>query len=317
MKKYLKNKRTKSFIGIMLAIVMMISFNFSPLCVFVEKFSNRQAGAYSSTATKNYYGPNLVTTESGISTAEKPDGWDEYFSDSNLNYNINSKYNEYFDTWFKKYVDKYLVEQDLRVDGYNGVYAEFLQHVGYASLSEYYVAKKSSDLSSYADFRTYFEAFVSMETKWTKAGDEEQTVLKALFDIENLISNFFQSQIYNSFANYIESEQRGTVVQEAITGTDGLTSGCNFYTSSISYGRVKKAIDKDIANTSPIVGFDGVTLDDYSASIKADNAPVSKDYYYKDKDYESETKTNVEYVKNSTTKVVNVYSFETAADLAD
>ena len=312
----LKINNKKSFMGIMLALVLMISFNFSPLCVFVGAFSNRKANAYSSTATKNYYGPNLVTTESGFSSPQYPDGMKEYFSNSNSNFKIKDAYNKEFEKWFKKYANDFVASLDETSAGYDGKYAEFLSIVGCTTLSEYYEANSSKEgFSEYPDFRGYFEHFLTSETKY-KDENLEEKVLPAIYDLNNLIANFYQTRIYNPLANFIETAQKGSLVQIGVTENDGLSSNSNFYTDSVSYKRVKAAIDLMVAKTTPLYGFDGATQDDYSASINASNAPISKDFYYKENDFENEVVTNISFNKTSSKSANQVYYFGEESELS-
>lgn len=313
--KILKVNNKKSIFGLMLAFVLMISFNFTPLSVFIGTMSSvRKSEAYSSSATKNYYGPNLVTTESGFSTGQTPDGMKEYFKDSQLNYNIRTEYNKLYEKYFREYADKFLAYLDTKEGGYNGKYSEFLASLTNCnSLSEYYENNKSNtsipEVSKHAEFRSYFESFLTSETLYKDANSEQQT-LPALYDPTLLISGFYQTQIYNPFANYINNEQ------VAVDGTDGLVNNSDFYKDSVSYQRVKKALDAEIAKISPVFGFDGVTQDDYSVSINANNAPISQNFYYTENTFESVVTTNITYEQNSKKTTNQVYYFGVESDLA-
>ena len=291
MKKLKSQKKKNSILSLMLAILFAFTLNYTPISIVAQNILNsKKSNAYSSSTTQTYYGTEGVTnitTESNVSSGNYADGTRDYFTNSSNNYNILTNYEERYEDWFKKFANEYLTEQDKNADGYNGTYSQYLDYINYSSLGEYYDANKSS--LSASSFRAYFESFVSSEHTFTV--DETEYSLKALFSQEQTIAGFYQSYIYNSFANYLLNEQKG-IENDSYGQADGLYAEADFYENSISYLRVKNFIDKKITATTVIYSFDGKTQADYTAAIIADQAPVSQGYYYSADSYESNTKTS-------------------------
>jgi len=287
-----KKENKNSILGIILAFILLLTFNYSPISLISMSIANnKKSSAYSSTTSQTYYGDGTVKQESGFNAGSLAEGTSKYFEGSTNNYNILKNYSDRYNKLFKEYVDKFLVAQDTADDsGYNGKYSLYLKFINQKSLSSFYEANSSASLSSYATFRDYFEYFVTNEVSWTDSENVQHT-LPALKD---KTATDYKSLIYNSLANYLENSQ------VAIDGNDGLTSNeSDFYTNSVSFKRVKTFIDNEIKKTTVITTYDGKSQDDYVAAILANKAPVIQGYYYDTDDFETIRKTSFSYQTDS------------------
>lgn len=295
-KKFIKNNKN-SFFGLVLALILTFSFNYTPISLVSKRLAGLSSNAYSSSTSQTYYKKDSVTKENGISTGNYANGTSVYFKDSTNNYHILTKYTEVFNKLFKGYVEKFLVAQDKLSSGYDGIYAKYLEYLGYETLSAYYEDKSSSTLSSYSSFRAFFEYFVTTDITWRDSDGNEYT-LPSLFDQTQLIFNYYQSFIYNSLANFIE-DKIIEINTDSLGRRDGLYEGCEFYSCSTSYLRIVSFFNEIIAKTGVTSAYDGKTQDTYIAAIIASNAPVSQDFYYETDVYDTVKKTSFSYVQQS------------------
>lgn len=323
------NKKKKSILSLVLALILTLSFNYSPLALLVDSF---KSSAYKSSSVQTYYPNSSTKNETNISTGNYPSSLKDYFEGSSNNFNIEEYYNDRFDDLFAGYVDKYLKALEVKVGEpgtddsfwtpYNTLYNEFLTSISYDTLLDYYIAEATNikNNEKCETFREYVEYFVSHEIsyQYVETGASSGTV-KIIYPVTNFIyeenSNEYKIQFYNALANYLDPNT-GAIKNEEIkdendniigTAKDGITDQTKFYEQSISYNAVKTYIDNEIAETVAIYTYDNETQNKNVAGILADNAPGSKSYYYKDNSYESVSKTTEKYVTASGNTNPNVY----------
>lgn len=338
-KKFLKAKK-KSIISLALALILMLSFNYSPIALLANLFSDK-ASAYKSSSVQNYYPNSSTKNETNIGSGSYPSSLKDYFTGSSNNFNIQEYYNQRYDELFAKHVHEYLYNGATVIVGpqgsdtstwvaYNTLYDEFLKSVEKDTLLEYYNVNKESFKNNEnikaQNFRDYVEYFISHEIKYTHktgSGNSATATEKTLYPITNFIfsenSNEYKIQFYHTLANYLlpdnldESEIKVEDVLDENnqpTGTtirDGISDQSKFYEQSYSFGRVKKFIDDYISSTVAIYTYDGETQNKNVAAILANDAPGSKSYYYKDNSYISETDTTEKYVTETGNTKPNVY----------
>lgn len=297
--KNIKNKifkHKKSIASVVLASILTFSFNYTPISLIAKNI----ASAYksSTTAGNTFYGNTSVSTESKIDDAKLPASLEKYFEGSSANFNIETYYREQYYKQFAEYADSFLrnaenlVTTESDKNYYNKEYINFLNHVGYKTLGEYYEAKKDSDLKNYNSVISYFEYFVTHEQTWTTVGgSEDNHKLPAIFT-NKILDVFTQPFIYLALANYLIDIGEG-VETGSIEGTDGLESvNDDVYAKSKQYLRIKNYIDKGISENIAIYSYDGTTQNNYVAGIIANGAPTSSKYYYEKNAYEEITLPN-------------------------
>lgn len=323
-KNYFKSKK-KAILSLMLAFVLMLSFNYSPILLLRDLV---KTDAYKSNTTQTYYANSDTTTESNVGSGEYPSSLADYFKNSSNNFNIQSYYNTRFNDLLAGYFDKFLKNSNYKVGpadaneddkvAYKTLYAEYLSamskndSVTYDTILDYYNKKSStikSDLGC-STFKEYAEYFISHEIEFQTDDTTNPTktlyVMKSDFAyVENSVN--YKIEFYNIFANYLKSES--VVIQEEVevkddngeslgTFRDGIADTEKFYEQSVSYNRLKDYIDAEIEKSIAIYTYDNETQNKNVAAILANGAPSSKSYYYKDNTYETTTKRTMKYVKS-------------------
>lgn len=330
-KNYFKSKK-KAILSLMLAFVLMLSFNYSPILLLRDLV---KADAYKSNTTQTYYSNSETTSESNVGSGEYPSSLADYFKNSSNNFNIQSYYNTRFSDLLAGHLDKFLkTVADIKVGPagatdaektlYSELYREFLSKTGtydgktYDTLLEYYNAKSSTIKDTYgcSTFREFAEYFVSHDIEFQTNNTDNPT--KTLYAFPNCVytenSVEYKIQFYNVLANDITSNHLTINDQvevkdenDEVIGTfrDGIADTEKFYEQSVSYNRVKDYIDAEIEKTIAIYTYDNETQNKNVAAILANGAPASKNYYYKDNTYETKIEETKKYVETGNTK--NVY----------
>lgn len=291
------SKHKKSILSLVLAILLTISFNCSPISLFASMISS----AYKAESKSTYYSASSTGEESKISKGQYPSNLDKYFEGSSNNFNIKTSfYDPEFESTFGYYVHEYLAHYS--ESSYTTAYNNFLTNKGYNTADDgiysYYTANKSN--ISQSTFRDYVEYFVS-NTQTIQVSGGDPIVIPAIFDNTD---TQYKSKFYCALANYMDSSH-----QSSVTDNDGIENADDdFYEKSISYNRVKTLIDNDLEKVLAIYGYDGKTQSKYVASILANGAPVSVESYYSSS-YETTTLPDVTYETDTTTKRTKVYTF--------
>lgn len=325
------NEKKKSIFSFMLAVVLMLSFNYSPISLLADLV---KTNAYKSNTIQTYYANSSTTNETNIGSGVYPSSLSEFFKDSSNNFNIESYYNTRFNDVLAGHVDEFLKNvADVKVgpDGaaegdkvlYKTLYVEFLTAVGFDTLLEYYTKNKTNFKSKYGceTFKDYAEYFVSHNIEFQTTDTNNPT--KTLYAFPNCVytegSHEYKVQFYNILANYITGENK--IIEDAVDVKDdngesigqfrdGVADSTKFYAQSVSYSRVKTFVDDEISKTIAIYTYDNETQNKNVAAILANGAPASKSYYYKDNTYKTELYETKKYVMSTTTSnKENVYIF--------
>ena len=130
----------------MLAVVLMLSFNYSPISLLADL---DRTNAYKSNTVQTYYANSSTTSETNIGAGVYPASLSDYFKDSSNNFNIESYYNTRFNDILAGHVDEFLKNvPDVKVgptgaaEGdkvlYKDLYQLFLDSVEFDTLLEYY-----------------------------------------------------------------------------------------------------------------------------------------------------------------------------------
>ena len=296
-KSFKKNK--SSVFSVILAAVLTLSFNYSPITLIAERI--KSAIAYKSSTLQTYY-PNPSTgNESNISSGNYPKALQDYFSDSSNNFNIKTYYDTRFLDLYAEKVDLYL--RTVTTYNYKDIYEEYMNYKNVATLYEFYENETTYLNTTYScsTFYGFVEAFLTQETKY-RANSNEEIIIPALFNKESVNQN--RSEYYCALANFINNENK--VVETINDKWDNVAtdaSDSDFYNDSYSYSRVKDAIDDVIVKTVAIYSYDGITQNNTVGAIIANGAPISSSYYYKDSTYVSEDKPSYSYSQKTITKV--------------
>lgn len=308
-------KKQKSILSMLLACILMLTFNYAPISILVEKYAS--TNAYNASTTQSYYPNSSTSNESNISTGNYPSSLEQYFQDSDRNFNIATYYSNRFYDIYANNLHSFLTDSRINntVAGYTTLFAEYLDFIGYETLYDYYNSNTSDINSDYevSDFRGYAEYFVSHQTTWSDSDGDEYT-LGALFPLQgnedDPLNESDRINFYNSLANFI------TGTQTPVDGDDGITSETeDFYEDSKSYNRVKSYIDTYIEQTIAIYTYDGTTQNKNVAGILVNGAPTSQSYYYSDGEYETVGEPLESYVTSSNQTVPNIYYFGNQQDI--
>ena len=289
------SKHKKSIFSLVLAFLLTLTFNYSPISVLVSTFTS----AYKAESKSTYYSASATGEETKISDGQMPDSIADYFEGSKENFNIKKDfYDPEFESTFGYEVNRFF--KNFSDAAFLENYNKFLQNKGYESKDDgiysYYTANKQSIPEK--SFRDYIESFVSKQSTY----DNGNIVINPIFSAETYKD--YKSRFYCSLANFINNE----VVE--LTDNDGVEEGKDFYETSISYGRVKKAIDNIIDDVLAIYGYDGKTQNKYVASILANGAPISTSSYYHATDkYYTTIFPDVTYETDTNSGLINVYYF--------
>ena len=328
------NTKKKAIFSFMLAVVLMLSFNYSPISLLADFV---RTNAYKSNTVQTYYPNTSTTSEANVGAGVFPSSLSDYFKNSSNNFNIESYYKTRFNDILAGHVDSFLKNvDDVKVgpagaaEGdkvlYKDLYKEFLKEVDdnveFDTLLEYYTKYKTEFKSKYGaeTFRDYAEYLVSHDTEFQTPDTNNPT--KTLYAFPNCVytegSNEYKIQFYNILANYITGENK--VIDDAVEVTDedgevigtfkdGIADATKFYEQSISYNRVKSYIDAEIEKTVAIYTYDNETQNKNVAAILANKAPASKSYYFKDNTYTTKIEEVQKYVMNTTVDKKSVYIF--------
>ncbi len=327
-KKFFITKK-KSILSFMLALVLMLSFNYSPISLLADMV---KSNAYKSNTVQTYYPNSSTTSETNIGSGVYPSSLSDYFKDSSNNFNIESYYNKRFSDILAGYVDEFLKNVPDKVgpadaqEGdkvlYKDLYTEFLSSkaVDKDTLLEYYT-KNSADIKNKygcTSFRDYAEYFVSHNIEFQVTDPNNPTkTLYALPGCEYAEGNVeYKMEFYSKLANYIRDESVSIDPAVDVKGEDGESLGqfkdgvadaTKFYAQSVSYNRVKDFIDAEIEATVAIYTYDGETQNKNVAAILANKAPASMGYYFKDNTYATKIEEVQKYVMNNTVDKKSVY----------
>ncbi|MBQ4541457.1 MAG: hypothetical protein IJA23_01250 [Clostridia bacterium] len=324
------NSKKKAIFSFMLAVVLMLSFNYSPISLLADLV---RTNAYKSNTVQTYYANSSTTSETNIGAGVYPSSLSDYFKDSSNNFNIESYYNTRFNDILAGHVDEFLKNvPDVKVgptgaaEGdkvlYKDLYQLFLDSVEFDTLLEYYTKNKVEFKTKYGceTFKDYAEYFVSHDIEFQTTDPNNPT--KTLYAFPNCVytegSHEYKVQFYNILANHITGENK--VIEDSVevegddgevigNFRDGVADGTKFYAQSISYGRVKKHIDDQISATIAIYTYDNETQNKNVAAILANNAPASMSYFFKDNTYETKIEEVQKYVMNTTEDKKSVYIF--------
>ncbi len=296
-KSFKKNK--SSLFSVLLAGILALTFNYSPITLIAERI--KSAIAYKSSTLQTYYPTPSTGNESNISSGNYPKALQDYFTDSSNNFNIKTYYDTRFLDLYSEKVDLYL--RSVTTYNYKEIYEEYMNYKNSASLYEFYNNESTYLNTTYScsTFYGFVEAFLTQETKY-KATSNQEITIPALFNKESKNQN--RSEYYCALANFINNENK--VVETINDKWDNVAtdaSDTDFYKDSYSYSRVKTAIDDVIVKTVAIYSYDGITQSNTVGAIIANDAPISSAYYYKDSTYVSDDKPSYSYSQKTTTKV--------------
>ena len=296
------NKNKKSVFSLLVALVLMLSFNYAPISLVADRI--KTTNAYKATSTQSYYSTASNKSETNIGSAKYPTALKEYFKDSNNSFNIETYYNSRFLNIFGEKIDLYL--RNVTDNDYNESYIDFLDYKNYKSLYNYYDSETTYIHNHYDcnSFYTFVEKFVTKQTDYDTTNANPKKVLP-LFTKQTLNEN--RSDLYCALANYINAptdEDKNVETHPGSGNWDNVASDASdsdFYKNSVSYQRVKDIIDAIIVETIAIYSYDNTTQNNIVGSIIANNAPTSSLYYYQDGSYVSENRPSFAYETKTTT----------------
>ena len=213
-KTYFKTRRRKSFASLILAFLLMLTFNSSPILLVSNHV--RSANAYKSSETKTYYSSTKNESESKFSDPNYPSAYVDSFTGSNKNFNLFTYYNSKFEEYYLDIADKFLKSYD--TNNYSTEYQRFLSKFGADNLAELYKEQKDSDLFK-ANLTTIsvrdliarlalsgFENYLVEDDNGTPVHHS----IPALVQNSGLSGEYVKlSEFYRLFANHARSESEG------------------------------------------------------------------------------------------------------------
>lgn len=308
-KSYLKSQRKKSFASLVLAFLLMFTFNSSPIIMLSDSLRNR-ANAYKSTETQTYYSKNDSTEETKFS-AVYPSFYKDYFTDSSENFNLLSYYTTQYDLVYKELVNKFYSHYFKSIFEVNKQeqYVKFINNF----MGENYVTTTSSEISiselftnikgtSFADTLEKYEFMYFAETLAYQGFTYYNETDKTDLTIDPIVAGTYSgdnikykklSEFYRLLANYSCGED--VAKDEDDSSNNSITNLEAFYNSNTHYLRLKKHIDETIAEKTPLYVFDGETNNTYIASIFANMAPTTIEYNYVSDSYDTYTTTTYSF----------------------
>lgn len=333
-KSYLKTQRKKSFASLILAFLLMFTFNSSPILMLSENLRNR-ANAYKSTETQTYYAKNDSTEETKFS-AVYPSSLKDYFTNSSENFNLLSYYTTQYDLVYKEFANAFYTHYftSQMSDTQKEEYVKFFNNfMGAGSVSESSSEISVSELFTKLKNTTFaeetlekYEFMYFAETLayqgFTYYNDAEETNLTITPILRNTYGGKYKnlSNFYRLLANYSiytnldegEGEENPEDENNPNNSIDNLEA---FYNSNTHYLRLKKQIDDTIAKKTPLYAFDGETNNTYIASIFANMAPTTVKYNYISDSYDTYTTTTYSFEKPSGVDHYTIYYFGTKSKL--
>lgn len=315
------NKNKKSIFSLLVAIVLMLTFNYAPISLVADKI--KTSNAYKATSTQSYYSTSSNKSETNIGSANYPSALKEYFKDSNNSFNIETYYKTRFLDIYGEKIDLYL--RNIPDNDYGKTFQDFLDYKNYVSIYEYYNSEMTYLNNQYdcSDFYGFIEKFVTTETDYDTTSSTPRRIGK-LFTKQTLNEN--RTELYCAFANYIndpkDDDEIPSTINDKWDNVASDASDSDFYRDSYSYSRVKDIIDAIIVETVAIYSYDGATQNNIVGSIIANAAPTSSTYYYKDGSYVVEDIPTFTYETKTTsvsgTSVTHnmIYYFGTTSDIS-
>ncbi len=325
-KTYSKNRRKKSFASLVLAFLLTLTFNSSPILMVSERV--RSANAYKSSETKTFYSESTNASESKFSDPNYPTSYGDYFTGSSKNFNLFTYYNQKFEENLLDLADTFFKFYSVPGNDYNSKYNEFLGEFNAETLAEFYKEQKDGaflkeklETISVRDLIarlaiTGFDKYVTVDVE----GEAVSKSLPALVQIVTPYGEFAKlSEFYRLFANYSIHTSLTVSGQEQDRVKTDDDEGCNptnleiktseaFYkkanytdkkenkiVGNTHYNRLVEKIDSLIAKSAPTYAFDHLTQDTNVAAIFADMVPTNVSYNYVANSYESYNEPSANY----------------------
>lgn len=315
---YLKSHRKKSLASFFLAVLLMFTFNSSPIILLNDTFNT--ASAYKSSDSQTYYSTTESKEEKGFGDANFP----SYLSDSlsgNKNFNIYTEYTKRFEDLYQQKVDAFF--EYYGDSEYQNAYINFLSHFGVEKLSDLYTKEKDGNFLKLNLKNISFQCFAeTLATTGFTDYDLATDSTKAMPSIiTGTIAGEFNklSEFYRLLADYTINgpSGSGTLPDDIDHPNASIVTPEAFYKSNTHYVRYKNHLDKEIAKSIPISAFNGLTDANIAAIFAKDSDTVVK-YNYAKNSYDKYVTPSVKYeVSTSAEKVTknSVYYFGDVEDI--
>lgn len=324
-KSYITNHRKKSFASLILAFLLMFTFNASPIMLIAENF--KTANAYKSTQSQTYYSSSSSEAEKKFNDAQYPSSLAEFFDGSNKNYNIYTYYNEKFEEIYAGYVNTFFASyagnvtigsgETSQTVTYNSVYTTFLNSFTLTNKTLYgfYTDEKDGklkELMKTEDF-TFYDVVELFATKGIENYDDNGNSLPALST--NLHGVYVRlSDVYRQIADHALSVSSPTPEDTEDDSNWQIASSEAFYNGNTHYLRLKNHIDSEISKLFPAYAYDGKTQDTNILAIFSKLAPTTVAYNYVSNTYEKYTVPSASYTSKD--KINVVYYFGAESDIS-
>lgn len=320
-KSYIKASRKKSFASLFLAVLMMFSFNSSPIILLSN--SLRTSRAYKSSETQTYYTGATSSDEKSFNEAQVPDSLREFFNGSTHKYNIYTQYKAKFDEIFKEKTDAFFANYENAEHTFASAYVEFLKNFNNStSLSDLFSKEKDSNfLKLNLEEVTFVCLAETLAIKGFSSYNTDKKSIPSIITIDDDSKFVELSDFYRLLADYAIY---GTLDDK--TDPDGadhpnnsITTYESFYKSNTHYLRLKDFIDGKIAEVMPAYAFDGTTQDTNIAAIFAKDAPTIVEYNYVANSYTNFSAPSAKYVPATAKGVTRnqIYYFGNISEISD
>lgn len=332
-KTLITSRKKKSIASLFLALLLMFSFNSTPMVLLANNM--RKTNAYKPTETQTYYSNNASELEKNFSDGKYPSSLEKYFDGSTKNFNVYNYYTAKFEENYKTIIEPFFNSWDGAYGGYSGETTEgyaykrttLFSHFGVANLYELYTSLQNGDylkelateknysVSSYQDFVELLALYGLPEY----SSDASMPAILSSFETDATLDTCTKlSTFYRLVRSYTYSEGHGYDSFADDEGeNDKISSRDAFYKSNTHYVAISEKIVEEIKKNAPAYIFDNETQDTNIAAIFANNAPLSLNYNYTGS-YTTYTTPNITYVTetDSNVKYRAVYYWGNQADVS-
>lgn len=327
-KTLITSHKKKSIASLFLALLLMFSFNSTPMVLLANNM--RKTNAYKPTETQTYYSNIASELEKNFSDGKYPSSLEKYFDGSTKNFNVYNYYTAKFEENYKTIIEPFFKNWGTyggSSDSYSTKLSTLFAHYGVETLSELYTSLQSGDylkelateknysVSSFQDFIELFALYGLPEYSSDASMPEilSEFATNATLDTCTKLSKF-----YRLVRSYTYSDGHGyDSFADDEGGNSEISSRDAFYKNNTHYVAISNKIIEEIKKNAPAYIFDNELQDTNIAAIFANNAPLSLNYNYTGS-YTTYTTPNITYATepDSNVKYRAVYYWGDQSDVS-
>lgn len=327
-------RRKKSIASLFLALLLMFSFNSTPIIMLANR--QKTTNAYQKTETQTYYSKTSSENESNFADGKYPSSMEAAFSGSSKNFNVYNYYTSKFESFFREHIEELFLDWDgtyntgSSENTYSAPLTALKNHCNNATtiyeIYEYYTSDSgktyfnnlktqySFDVESFQEFVEFLALyglpnynenaslppFVASFASGTNTTHDQAKNLSVFYRLLRCKITDVNYDSYKTGTPYEDTtDSEGNTVTGEETINNSLENRQAFYTKNTHYLAVKSIITTQIETTAPAYVFDGKTQDTNVAAIFANDAKLSLSYNYST-DYETYTLPNLTSYETAT-----------------